>query len=99
LLARFVAWRDEAAFELLVWRHAPVALGVCRRLLDDPGDVEDSFQACFLILARRAGAVGRRGSVGGWLHTVARRAAPAARARVQAPRGQWPFCRLRPAIC
>ena len=33
LLERFVSRRDEAAFELLVWRHGAMVLGVCRRLL------------------------------------------------------------------
>ncbi|MHC5543488.1 RNA polymerase sigma factor, partial [Singulisphaera rosea] len=45
LLARYVSRRDEAAFEALVARHGPMVLGVCRRLLDDPNDVEDAFQA------------------------------------------------------
>src|SRR6476620_3121684 len=71
LLDRFVKSRDEAAFELLVWRHGAMVLGTCRRLLRALHDAEDAAQACFLVLARRAGAVGRRGSVGGWLHRVA----------------------------
>ena len=31
LLGRFIANRDESAFELLVWRHGKLVLGVCRR--------------------------------------------------------------------
>jgi hypothetical protein len=30
LLARFVTTRDEAAFELLLWRHGAMVLRVCR---------------------------------------------------------------------
>src|SRR5439155_12588631 len=81
LVQRFVRQRDEAAFELLVWRHGKMVLGTCRRLLRDAHEAEDAFQATFLALARRAGSVGRRGSVGGWLHKVAYRLALGAKVR------------------
>src|SRR5262245_48887966 len=32
LLERFVRTRDGAAFEALVWRHAPMVVSVCRRV-------------------------------------------------------------------
>jgi RNA polymerase sigma factor (sigma-70 family) len=80
LLERFARWRDEAAFELLVWRHGKMVLGTCRRLLRHEQDAEDAFQAVFLVLARRAGALGRRQSVGGWLYRVAYHLALRARA-------------------
>jgi RNA polymerase sigma factor (sigma-70 family) len=81
LVEQFVARRDEAAFEVLVWRHGPTVLGVCRRVLRQEQDAEDAFQATFLVLARRAGSIGRRQAVGGWLYRVALRVALRARAR------------------
>src|SRR5262249_11379095 len=81
LLERFAAVRDEAAFELLAWRHGPMVLGVCRRVLGDFHEAEDAFQATFLVLARKAASAARHRSAGGWLHTVAYRVALRARAR------------------
>src|SRR5689334_2733901 len=86
LLARFARDRDEAAFELLVWRHAGMVLRSCRSVLRDHHAAEDACQATFLALARQAGAAGRRGSVAGWLYAVARRiAARSARRRRDRP--------------
>jgi cobalt-zinc-cadmium efflux system outer membrane protein len=71
----------EAAFEALVVRHGPDVLKACRRVLSDPNDAEDAFQATFLVLARRAasGPIGRSDSLGPWLHGVALRVARKAR--------------------
>jgi RNA polymerase sigma factor (sigma-70 family) len=90
LLRRWVAHRDEAAFEALVWRHGPMVLGLCRRLLRRGADVEDAFQATFLLLVRKADTVRAGEAVGAWLYRVAycvalrARAGEAARARRQA---------------
>ena len=73
LLERFLCSRDEDAFAMLVERHAPMVMAVCRRSLKDPGEVDDAFQATFLILARRPGSVRGRDSFGEWLYGVARR--------------------------
>jgi RNA polymerase sigma factor (sigma-70 family) len=87
LLRRFLERRDEAAFEVLVRRHGPMVLGVCRRLLRHEHDADDAFQAAFLVLVRRAGSLGRRDLLGAWLYAVAVRTARKARA-VRARRRQ-----------
>jgi RNA polymerase sigma factor (sigma-70 family) len=81
LLGRWVAYRDEAAFESLVWRHAATVLGVCKRILGDVHAAEDAAQAAFLALTMKAASIGRRQAVAAWLYTVAYRAALQARNR------------------
>ena len=75
LIRTFAATRDEAAFAEIVRRHGPMVLAVCRRVLADAPEADDAFQAVFLVLARRAGSVGRPERLGGWLHGVAVRCA------------------------
>src|SRR5438132_190103 len=41
LLERFAVARDQAAFEVLVWRHGPMVLNLCRRILRHEYEVED----------------------------------------------------------
>src|SRR5262245_52202749 len=83
LLERFVSGRDEAAFDALLGRHGPMILGVCRRLLRQPDDADDAFQATFLVLVCRARSVAKRDSVGSWLYGVAYRVALRARSRME----------------
>jgi RNA polymerase sigma factor (sigma-70 family) len=80
LLQRFVTLRDEAAFTELLARHGPMVLGVCRRLLGEGADVDDAFQATFLVLVQKAASVRNRDALGSWLYGVALRVARKARA-------------------
>src|SRR5439155_20361020 len=64
LLHRFASQREEAAFEMLVARHGPAIIGLCRRLLRHEQDAEDVFQATFLTLARKASSIRKPESLG-----------------------------------
>jgi RNA polymerase sigma factor (sigma-70 family) len=81
LLSRFVADRHSDAFEILVARHGPRVLGICRKVLGRTPEVDDAFQSTFLLLARKAGSIRKRASLGSWLHGVAHRVAVRSRAR------------------
>ena len=80
ILERFVEDRDEAAFEVLLKRHGPMVLNVCRQTLFDRHEVEDAFQATFLALVCKASSIRIEGSLGPWLYRVASRTSARARA-------------------
>ena len=75
LIRRFVQDRDQAAFELLVRRHADAVWTACRGILRNEADAEDAFQATFLALAKQIPKVNAEPTVGGWLYRVAVNAA------------------------
>ncbi len=80
LLERITANQDELAFEALISRHGPMVWSVCRSILRDRHDVEDAFQASFLILVRRARSLRVDDSLCGWLYRVSYRVAQETRA-------------------
>jgi RNA polymerase sigma factor (sigma-70 family) len=80
LLDRFVTAGEEAAFGTLVQRHGPMVLSVCRRVLQNLQDAEDAFQATFMVLARQAASIRKRGALASWLYGVAHRVARKAQA-------------------
>jgi RNA polymerase sigma factor (sigma-70 family) len=79
LLERFRRQREETAFAILLQRHGPMVLSVCRRVLHNPHDAEDAFQATFLALVRSAGSIRKGQSLASWLYGVAQRVATKAR--------------------
>ena len=66
-------------FTAMVERHGPMVLRICRAILRNEQDAQDAFQAAFLVLLVRAGAVRRRESIASWLHGVALRVSRRAR--------------------
>jgi len=79
LLMRFVRHDDEQAFAEIVERHGRLVWMVCHQILQQRQDVEDAFQATFLILAQRAHVIRATDSAAAWLFKVAQRTAMAAR--------------------
>lgn len=71
---------DERAFELIVRRHGPMVMGVCRRILTDWNDADDAFQAAFLVLVRKARTLASPDLLANWLFGVAYNTAIKARA-------------------
>ncbi len=88
LLERFASGREEAAFATLVRRHGPRVERICRRILRDEHEVEDVFQATFLVLARKAAGIAWRESASPWIDGVARRLALHARSGAARRRGR-----------
>ena len=84
LLDCFRSHRDTAgqeAFRILVDRHGPMVLSLCRSLIRDPHEAEDAFQATFLVLVRKAESIRKRETIGPWLYGVTCRVARRARNR------------------
>ena len=72
----------QEAFRILVERHGPMVLGLCRSVVRDQHEAEDAFQATFLVLVRKAASIERRDTLGPWLHGVAAKVARRARNRL-----------------
>ena len=85
LVERYLG-HEQTAFSLLMQRHGPMILGICRRLAADPHAAEDGFQATFMVLIRQAASIRKKESLAPWLHGVARRLVLKARARAAANR-------------
>jgi RNA polymerase sigma factor (sigma-70 family) len=96
-LEAFVCRQDQAAFNELLRRHGALVWGVCSRLLAEPHDAEDAFQATFLVLIRKAHTFQGRSSLTTWLYGIAHRVALKARARAARRRKQERrFAQMRP---
>lgn len=81
LLKRFLEQEDQAAFQTLFQRYSGLVMRVCRQVLQNSEEVNDAFQATFIVLARKAQTVKQSEALAGWLHRVALHIALQARAR------------------
>ena len=83
LVEQFLAGEaaSEAAFRVLIHRHGPMVLAVCRRILGDEHAAEDAFQATFLVFVKKAGRLRDLGLLTNWLYGVALKVSHKERAR------------------
>jgi RNA polymerase sigma factor (sigma-70 family) len=75
LVQRYAETADPTAFAALVRRHGPLVHGVCRRVLGAGPDLDDVFQATFVVLLKKVASIRKQASVASWLYGVAYRLA------------------------
>ncbi len=83
LVAQFLGGQEgsEPAFRVLIHRHGPMVLGICRRVLGDEHAAEDAFQVTFLVFVKKASGLRDRTLLSNWLYGVAYRVAHKERAK------------------
>src|ERR1700690_2153809 len=72
LLEQFVRNGSEEAFAALVQRHIALVHSVALRHTANAQHAQDITQAVFVILARKAGTLGRKTVLPGWLYHTSR---------------------------
>ena len=75
LVREYTASQSEPAFETLVSRHINLVYSAALRQVRDAHLAEEISQAVFVILARKAGSLGSKTILSGWLYHTARFAA------------------------
>ncbi len=72
LVREYATTRSEHAFEKLVARHLNMVHSAALRRAGDPELAQEITQAVFIILARKAGSLGPKTVLAGWLYRTAR---------------------------
>src|ERR1700722_3117537 len=72
LLEQFARNQSEAAFAEIVERHIGLVYSVAFRKAGNPQQAEDITQAVFIILGQKAGSLGPKTVLPGWLYHATR---------------------------